>query len=66
MSIKANARLADSVWPAVERAIRGELARPEVVMGIQVDRVTEWFRGEVIRQVARELDRAGVRVPEEC
>jgi len=66
MSIKTNARLADSVWPAVERAIRGELARPEVVTGIQVDRVTEWFRGEVIRQVARELDRAGVRAPEEC
>jgi hypothetical protein len=66
MSAKTNAQVADSVWPAVERAIRNQLPRPELVMGVQVDRMTEWFAGEVIRQIARELDSAGVRVPDVC
>ena len=67
MSIKSNdARIADTVWPAVERAIRGRMPLPEPVLQIQVERMIEWFAGAVIWDVARELDRAGVRIPGEC
>ena len=66
MSINTNdTRIADTVWPAVERAIRGHLRRPEPVVQMQVDRMVEWFSGAVIWDVARELDRAGFRVPGE-
>jgi hypothetical protein len=67
MSINTNdTRIADTVWPAVERAIRGHLRRPEPVVQMQVDQMVEWFSGAVIWDVARELDRAGFRVPGEC
>ena len=67
MSINVNdARIADTVWPAVERAIRNRMPRPEPVAQAQVDSMIEWFSGAIIWDVARELDRAGFRVPEEC
>jgi hypothetical protein len=67
MSIDSrDTRIADSVWPAVERAIRNRPRLPGPTAQLQVDRMTEWFTGEVIRAVAREMDRAGFRVPEEC
>lgn len=67
MSINTNdARIADSVWPAVERAIRGLPPRPDTVVQLQVDRMLDWFSGAIIWDVARTLDRAGFRVPGEC
>ena len=64
MSAK-NTRVPDSVWPAVERAIRG---RPPLspVEGFQAEHMNEQFKAAVIRQVALELAMAGVKVPGEC
>ena len=64
--MKTNAQMVDSVWPAVERAIRNRFPRHDRAMAVQVERMTEWFSGAVIRDVAQELDRAGVRVPDVC
>ena len=60
------ARVADSVWPAVEREIRRRARRPDTVVQMQVDSMVDWFSGAIIWDVARELDRAGFRVPGEC
>ena len=64
MSAK-NRPVADRVWPAVERAIRG---RPQVpaAEGLQAEHMNEQFKAAIIRQVALDLTMAGVRVPEEC
>ena len=67
MSINTNdARIADSVWPAVERAIRRRPPRPDTLVQMQVDTMVDWFSGAIIWDVARELDRAGFRIPAEC
>ncbi len=64
--MRKSADIADTVWPAVERAIRGRLPVPEVGLGVQPQRMVDWFAGAVIWDVARRLDAAGVRIPEEC
>jgi hypothetical protein len=55
----------DSVWPAVERAIRG-LPPTLGPGGFQAEQMREQFKAAIIRQVALELALAGVKVPGEC
>jgi hypothetical protein len=65
MRTRDDERIAESVWPAVERAIR---SRPPLGSGkdAQVTFMKERFTAAVIRHAAMELAEAGIRLPEEC
>jgi hypothetical protein len=65
MRIRSDVEIADSVWPAVERAIRGLPERPRG-MDWHTEHMKEVFTGAIIRHTAYELSQAGVRIPDEC
>ena len=68
MRIRSDAEIAESVWPAVERAIRGEPPKTRGARGMDwhTEYMKDLFTGAVIRHTAYELAQSGVRIPDEC
>lgn len=68
MRTRSDAEIAQSVWPAVERAIRSVLVEQEGPRGMDwhTEHMKDRFTGAVIRHTAYELAQAGVRIPEVC
>lgn len=65
MRMRSDAEIAESVWPAVERAIRPAPIRARG-MDWHTAHVTALFTGAIIRRRAFELTEAGARLPDEC